>query len=354
MAAHRSRRRWAYARIVPWGVVGVLLLALAGPGLSWAAPYHRSVVEVGYATAIPGAAPGPTVLPVNLTDAPAFDPNNLTAPASVNVTLRLSNTGAYDHTFTLSSVPGRAVLKPTWTPRQVDQFFQNHTPIVNVSVAPGATVVVNLSFAPSQALNYYQYVSVVPYQFQAGMAGVFYVSGGSPSYNLTESTTDSLSFLPNELAVLNVTHFPVIAHVVVTNTGTFSHTFTVSPLANYTISVANYTSFFFTNTPLISLPVPSGAGSTVAGNLTIRGPGVYEYICLIPGHFAAGMYGFLYVNLPPPPPPPAPSTALIQGWLLGIAAIFLGVALVLAFAVSYIGRRPREPTPVPESPASPH
>jgi hypothetical protein len=130
----------------------------------------------------------------------------------------------------------------------------------------------------------------------------------------------------------------------VTNTGSLGHTFTVSPLANYTLSPANFTTTFATNAPLVNAPIPSGAGSSAWANFTIRGPGVYQYVCTISGHFANGMTGFLYVNIPPPAPPVAPSTAVVDTWILAGSAILLGVGVVVAVVASYSGRFPSKPS----------
>jgi hypothetical protein len=126
----------------------------------------------------------------------------------------------------------------------------------------------------------------------------------------------------------------------VTNTGALGHTFTVSPLSNFTLSPANFTATFQTNPPLVSAPVPGGAGGTVWANFTVRAPGIYQYICTVTGHFANGMTGFLYVDVPVPPPPVAPSTAIVDTWVLIGSAVLLGVGALLAVVASYAGRFP--------------
>jgi len=110
--------------------------------------------------------------------------------------------------------------------------------------------------------------------------------------------------------------------------------------SNYTLSPANFTQYFQANPPLVSVTIPSGAGQAVWANFTVPGPGIYQYICEVPGHFANGMTGDLYVGIAPPPAPPAPSTAVIQGWILVGSGVLLGIGITLAAMTAYMGRFP--------------
>ena len=279
---------------------------------------------------------------VNMTDTPAFAPRSLNGSAGSLLAVHLFNRGAYVHTFTLSKVPN-FVLDPSWTPARLDSFFAENGSLANVSVAPGASSWANVSFNSSVGGDSFEFVSTVPYQFQAGMWGFVNLTASGPGLLLMDNTTDSYSFVPSVLAA-NTTHFPIIVDVLVTNTGSLGHTFTVSPLSNYTLSPANFTMTFATNAPLVNAPIPSGAGSTAWANFTIRAPGVYQYICTVSGHFANGMTGFLYINVAPPPPPIAPSTAVVDTWILIGSAILLGVGAVIAVIAAYSGRFPSKPT----------
>ncbi len=157
-----------------------------------------------------------------------------------------------------------------------------------------------------------------------------------------ENTTDSYQFIPAVL-VANSSHFPLIVDVLVTNQGSLGHTFTVSPLSNYTLSPANFSTTFATNAPLVNQPIGSGVGTTAWANFTIRAPGVYQYICTITGHFANGMTGSLYVNFPPPASVAPPSTAIVEAWILVGSAVLLGVGVLIAVVAAYSGRFPSKP-----------
>jgi uncharacterized cupredoxin-like copper-binding protein len=279
---------------------------------------------------------------VNMTDQPRFDPNSIDANASATLSIHLTNTGQYLHTFTLSKVPNLA-LNRSWTPVELDAFFNANGSLANVSVAGGTSAWANVSFNGSVGGDSFEFVSVAPYQFQAGMWGFVNVTSSGPGVILSENTTDSYQFVPAILSAAP-THYPTVVDVLVTNQGALGHTFTVSPLSNYTLSPANFTQTFATNAPLVMAPVPSGSGSTVWGNFTIRAPGVYQYICTIPGHFADGMTGFLYVGVPVPPTPAAPSTAIVDTWVLIGSSALLGVGVLLAVIANYSGRFPRGPS----------
>jgi uncharacterized cupredoxin-like copper-binding protein len=324
-------------RALPWFIASVLVATIGLPsaGAVGALP---SAPLVG--TAHPES--GNSTVRMNLTDAPRFDPRSLVANASATVSIHLENVGAYTHTFTLSKV-ANVVLNTSWSPTQLDAFFAANGSLANVSVAPGGQAWANVSLNASTGADSFEFVSVVPYQFQSGMWGFLNVSATGPGLMLFENTTDQYQFVP---AILNASlpaHYPEIVDVLVTNQGSLGHTFTVSPLSNYTLGVGNFSQTFATNAPFVSAPVPSGAGSSVWANFTVRGPGVYQYICTVAGHYANGMTGELYVGVPVPPPVPTPSTAIVQGWVLLGSGVLLGIGVVVAAVASYVGRFPRAP-----------
>ncbi len=343
----RGEGRWGrpLRRALPWAVAALLVAGIGLPMVAASSGSLRAGPEIGY-----GVAVTPPMAHVNvtvaMTDAPAYLPSAITVNTSTILTVHLVNQGNLTHTFTVSNVSGADALPANSTPQQVDRFFNQNGSRANVSLAPGATATVNLSFGVDSALDVFQFVSVIPYQFQAGMAGTISVSGGPPSVLLEDNTSDALQFLPNTL-VVNVTHYPVVVGVDVSNLGSFSHTFTVSAFSNFSLSPANFTSFFQSHPPLVDAPVPSGAGSSVWANFTIAHAGVYQYICTVPGHFASGMYGFVYANVAPPPPPVPPSTAIVQGWVLVGAGLLLVVALLVGLSAAYVGRLPPKPVELP-------
>jgi uncharacterized cupredoxin-like copper-binding protein len=320
-------------RALPWAIAAVVLLSV---GLPSAAAMGRlpSAPAVGYAHPESGNA----TAQLNLTDQPRFDPRSLSANASATLAVHLTNVGQTVHTFTLAKQPG-VVLNVSWSPAQLDAYFAGNGSLANVSVAGGGSAWANVTFNASAGGDSFEFVSLIPYQFQAGMWGFVNVTSSGPGVLLQDNTTDAYQFVPAALSV-TPTHYPVVLNVLVTNQGSLGHTFTVSGLSNYTLSPANFTQTFATNPPLVNAPVPGGAGSTVWANLTIKGPGVYQYICTVTGHFANGMTGFLYVGEPVPAPPVAPSTALVDTWVLVGSASLLGIGVILAVVAAYTGRFP--------------
>ena len=320
-------------RAAPWIVAGLLLATFGVPSAA-ALSLVATPPSIGFAH----AESTNTSALVNLTDQPRFEPNSLTANPASTLSVELVNVGSYAHTFTLSKVPN-VVLNTSWSPTQLDAFFTANGSLANVSVAGGATAWANVSFNASTSGESFEFVSVVPYQFQAGMWGFVNLTATGPGVELMENTTDSYSFVPAVLAA-NTSHYPLVVDVLVTNQGSLGHTFTVSPLSNYTLSPANFSTTFTTNPPLVNQAITAGVGSTTWANFTVRAPGVYQYICTVPGHFANGMTGELYVGITPPPPTAAPSTAIVDTWILVGSAALLGVGVIVAVVASYSGRFP--------------
>ena len=344
MTEIRARRlSGPFRRALPWIVAAVLVGTI---GLPSAAALGRlpDAPMVGYAH----PQSGNTSTTVNMTDAPAFTPRSLNGSAAATVSVHLVNQGNLSHTFTLSNVPNFA-LDSKWTPAQLYSFFAKNGSLANVSVAPGHTAWANVSLNSSVGGDSFEFVSIDPYQFQAGMWGFLNLTASGPGLMLSENTTDQYEFIPNILSA-SPTHFPLIVDVLVTNQGALGHTFTMSSLANYTLSPGNFTQTFTTNAPLVNEPIPSGAGLSAWANFTVRAPGIYQYICTVPGHFANGMTGFLYVGVPVPPAPPSPSTAVVDTWVLMGSGVLLGIGIALAVVASYTGRFPAKSAGHPKHP----
>jgi uncharacterized cupredoxin-like copper-binding protein len=323
-------------KALPWFLAALLCATLGLPSAA-AITGMPHAPEIGYAH--PDVAPGNVTARVNLTDTPRYTPNSLTANSSATLSVQLVNQGVYNHSFTVSKVPD-IVLNTSWSPTDLEHFFNTNGSLANVTVAPGQTTWANISFNSTVGGDSFEFVSIVPYQFQAGMWGFINITASGPGQQLQENTTDQYMFVPNVLAVTPV-HYPVVIDVLVTNTGSLGHTFTVSPLSNYTLSPANFSDTFAKNTPLVNAPVPSGAGGTVWANFTVKAAGVYQYICTISGHFANGMTGELYVGVAPPPPVPAPSTAVVETWVLAGTAALLGIGVLVTIVANYSGRFPK-------------
>lgn len=333
MTEGHSRIRRPFRRALPWLVGGLLLASLGFPSVA-----GFSVVSVGPEVGVARALPTTENLTVNLTDRPSYSPQFVQVPAGTSVSIHLENVGTYGHTFTLCKTSG-ARLSSAVTPTEVDQFFAANGTLANVSLAPGTAGWANLTFNASEGFDTFEFASIVPYQFQAGMWGLLNVTSETPGLVLSENTTDSLSFVPDALSA-SPAHYPVVVAVLVTNEGTFGHTFTMEAQTNVTLLPTNFSDYFSAHPPLVNAAVPSLPGGTVWANFTVPGPGVYEYICTVPGHFASGMYGFFYVGVPVPAPPVAPSTAIVGGGLLIGSAILLGIGVVLAAFTALAGRFP--------------
>lgn len=346
MNAPRSRpnRRWpGGGRSAAFLVAGLALLAFAHV-LPTATPPGGAARSFAHGLP-PGGSAGVTNATVNLTDAPSFDPADLVAGAGGVLHLTLANPGAYNHTFTLLATPN-VVLPRNLTPGGLDAAVAANGTYADVAVGPGTTAFVNVSLPPSAAGGSFEFVSRVPYQFQAGMFGFLNVSGAPTGPGITAdlATTDQFRFVPADLGV-SPTAYPATVDVLVTNTGNQPHTFTLDPASNHTLTSATFTAYFAQHPPTANVNVPTGAGGTAWANFSVAGPGIYEFICEVPGHFANGMFGFLYVGLPPPANASAPSTELVQTGILVGAGSLLGVGLVIALAAAYTGRFPRAPPP---------
>lgn len=323
---------------LPWLLAGLLLAGVGVPAVGGAFGHVPSIPLVGFAR--PEAN---STVTVNMTDQPRYSPTYLSIPEGTNVTFHLVNLGVFVHTFTLLAHPD-VVLNTSWTPTQVDQYVNQTGSLANVSVAAGTSANTTVGFNRSTGFDSFEFLSVVPYQFQAGMYGFVNVTSTGPGVMVQEGTIGlpNVAFDPDVLAV-NSTHYPVVVNVLVTNEGTTPHTFTVVPQSNVTLTPSNFTAYFTAHAPLANVNVPASTGGTVWANFTVSAVGVYQYLCEIPGHFAAGMDGLLYVGIAPPPVPAAPSTAIVEVWVLFGSAGLLGVGAVLAAIASFSGRFPAPP-----------
>ncbi len=328
-------------------ILGVVLL-LAGVALYPA----RNGPEVGTRMAGSGLAAlaggGRQNITLNATDAPAFDPAKVVGVAGTTLGFEVRNSGTYDHTFTISA-EANFTIPPSLTPQELTAFFAANGSLLNLSVPAGQTVFANLSLPASEAGATFEFVSLVPYQFQAGMSGVLQVaySTSAAGYQLSTQTTDSLHFVPDSLVIENASQFPITVSVEVTNAGTTPHTFTIEGQSNNTLLASNFTSYFSSHAPLARAQVPTTSGVPVWANFTVTGKGAFEFICEIPGHFAGGMFGWLYVGYSPSPPPAPPSSAIVDSSFLVVAGSLLGLALLLTVVATFVGRFP------PRSPGEP-
>jgi hypothetical protein len=124
----------------------------------------------------------------------------------------------------------------------------------------------------------------------------------------------------------------------ITNLGTIPHTFTLSSLVNYTLPYSGNTNltgtFLVSHPPYYSINISGTQGSvTVASFTAPTGIGSYQWFCTEPGHFAAGMEGFLGVGITVGPPPPPPSIGTPVFIIAGVVVGLVILAIVLGFVV---------------------
>ena len=153
-------------------------------------------------------------------------------------------------------------------------------------------------------------------------------------------------------------------NVTITDADTLAHTFTILDRQGVVIPTSTTTSgldaLVTQYGALISLNV-TGSGDVASGSFTSPAPGWYEFVCLEPGHFAEGMYGFIAFgealpgNLTVSTPSTGPGVAVFI--ISGTIVTRLVIAIVLGFVV---GRRkgsefemPPERLGYPEPPAPP-
>lgn len=327
-------------RALPWFLASLLVASIGLPSAAGLA-----AVAVAPELGVGHPLSGIQNVTVSLTDRPSFSPAFVALAAGSSVSFHLVNLGQFAHTFTLCRTPG-ARLAPSLTPSQVFAFFAANGTLANVSLAPSGQGWANLSFNASTAFDTFEFASVTPYQFQAGMWGLVNITSPVAGLELSENTTSNLRFQPDVLSATPA-QYPIVIAVLVTNLGALPHTFTLAPQSNVSLLPSNFTAYFVAHAPLVNQNVPATPGATAWANFTITGPGIYEYICEIPGHFGSGMFGFLYVGVPVPAPPAAPSTAIVDAGVLAGSAVLLGIGVILTAAAAVSGRFPSRPSPPP-------
>ncbi len=336
----RSR---GWRRPGPWLLAGLLLGAAAIPGGLAAAHVVRLAPTVGYGR--PEAGTTANFTNVQMTDRPSYDPRTLNvtgATGTIDVNVYLNNTASHlAHTFTLvnenqSGIP----INRSYTPSELSAYFVADPPTFGLNVSAGGAAWANFSLAPTAKPLSLEFVSTIPYQFQAGMYGFLNITPSGPKYLVQENTTNSFQFLPNELSSPVGATGVISFDVKVTNLGNLIHTFTVSAKPNATFSSVGS---FLSGGLLVNTTIKGGTGVSAWANFTVPALGVYEYICTEPGHFAQGMFGFLYVGVAVPPPPAVPSTAIVAIPILVGSALLLGVGLFLTLSAAFVGRFPKPP-----------
>lgn len=174
------------------------------------------------------------------------------------------------------------------------------------------------------------------------------------------TTTTSLSFDPNEFQDLATNTTITVA---ITDASSEAHTFTIIGREGWVIPSSITQSAFdqlvYGKSPAVIYNYNVTSAGTVTVSFTSPGPGWYEFVCTEPGHFQAGMYGFigfgmnLPANLTVSAANEGPGAALFI--IIGTIVSLVVIVLVLGF---WVGRRkgsenemPPERLGYPEPPA---
>ncbi|MHB1435302.1 MAG: hypothetical protein ACYCPN_05250 [Thermoplasmata archaeon] len=213
--------------------------------------------------------------------------------------------------------------------------------------------------------------SSIPVSFPAdsAMAGAGSAVTSSGSTSLSISVSNAFAFTPS--AVGNLAPNSTITFTM-TTLGSLAHTFTLVNASNQGYNIASLaggnpsavtagqlSSFFAKYPPLVNALFPSTITSKVI-NFTSPPKGWYEFVCLEPGHYQSGMFGFLAFGMAVPSnisgatvnTGPGLPVFIITGTIVTLVVI----AVVLAFVV---GRRrqgeemPPERLGYPEPPVEP-
>jgi plastocyanin len=156
------------------------------------------------------------------------------------------------------------------------------------------------------------------------------------STSLTIDVTDEFEFNPNSFEAPtpgeNVS-------ITIMQTGSAAHTFTLFSVANFSFDPATNTTsqlvtFVAAHPPLANVNISSTTGSSVTVSFKAPPLGIYQYVCLEPGHFQLGMEGFMGSGEPPPGVSTAstgPGAAVFI--ISGTIAALLVIAIVLGFVI---------------------
>jgi len=133
-------------------------------------------------------------------------------------------------------------------------------------------------------------------------------------------------------------------NVTFTDESNLPHTFTIIGKQGWVVpssySSAQIDSLGYGDSPpaLFNLNV-SSSGDVVSGSFVSPGPGWYEFVCTVSGHFQNGMYGFIAfgVNLPSNLTSPNGNRIGLGGgfgsWVGAVSAVVVVLALIVTFVV---------------------
>jgi uncharacterized cupredoxin-like copper-binding protein len=314
-------------------VLLVLVIVAAGASLPVAARYGAipGISEVEQARGIDAAR-----VYENLTISdvsPGFDPDSLVVVAGTPLAFNITNVGSTNHTFSLYALPNETIpCGAAETPANVTSYFQQNGSLINAALTPGESYRTNLTFNFSAV---YEFVSLTPYECQDGFNGLVHVlpPGSHSQQELYTNATSSpsLSFVPNILTAQ--AGIPIVFQVGTSGGHTFtldgtSNDSSVTPGTNLPSAFPSSGGTASAGFPVnLNLPNP---GQTYVSSPVILKPGIYWFVCVIPGHFAAGMWGKIYVSISVSPAALTPAISnVVQYAYLGVAAVIIGGAAFL-------------------------
>jgi plastocyanin len=179
---------------------------------------------------------------------------------------------------------------------------------------------------------------------------------GSGSRLSPQTSVDSVTIAVGSVLRFSPSAFSVTAgdavSVEITQTDSLAHTFVLSGVRNFVLngswSPVDLYHFFNTNPPLANVSIPARPGASVWANFTApNATGNYEYVCIIPGHFQAGMRGNMTVT--------TSSGGGVLGLLAGVITILIIVIIILiviAIVAAVMMRRRRRRTAAVPPPAT--
>jgi plastocyanin len=186
-------------------------------------------------------------------------------------------------------------------------------------------------------------------------------AAGMSSFSIT-AVSVSAGFSPNTIE--NVATGANVS-ITFTDADTTAHTFTIwgvqgTVVANpTTISEAELNKLVYGNgvKPLANLNLSGSDQNT--GSVNVAAPGWYEFMCMEPGHFQAGMYGFIAFgeSLPPnlsvssPNTGPGAAVFIIVGTIVSLVVIAVALGFIVGRRRGSEFEMPPERLGYPEPPA---
>lgn len=183
------------------GTIAIFLLAL----LAVSAPVAAMPIESASSplSATPASA---VTVDITATSSISFVPSSFSVSPGESVTVVVTQAADFTHTFTLSSVVNYTIPS-TDTPAELNQFFADHPPLVNLSLGSTAGAQFTATFTAPTTPGTYEYVCLVHFPAMTGV--MTDSSSSSPSSSGSSLSTTEIVAIGAGVAVV------VIAAVVV-------------------------------------------------------------------------------------------------------------------------------------------